>query len=41
MVCRIMSLRDAHVLSPGTYDYVMVHGEEELSSQMELSVLIS
>lgn len=39
---RIMTPQDIHVLISGTYEYVMLHGKEELwqGLQMELSLLI-
>ena len=38
---RIMLPKDAHVLIPGTCDYVMLQGKEELREQMEARMLIS
>lgn len=41
MVSRIMALKDVHVVIPGGCEYVMIHTEEELRLQVELSLLIS
>lgn len=34
-------LTDVHVLTPGTCEYVRLHGKGELRQQMELRLLIS